>query len=41
MAFDQFINEIKYGNGGEEMVENVHIGDNVVIRCQTSTDENC
>jgi len=43
MAFDQSIDEIKYGNGGEEMEEmakDVHIGENVAVRCQTSTNEN-
>ncbi len=39
VAFDQSIDEINYGNGGEEMAKDVHIGDNVAIRCQTSTNE--
>jgi hypothetical protein len=34
-----FEDEIKYGNGGEKMVEDIHEGDNVVIKCQTSTYE--
>ncbi len=28
-----------WGNGGEQMVEDVHIGDNVAIKCHSSTYE--
>ncbi len=38
-AFHDPIDEIEFGSRGEEMVENVQLGDNVAIRCQTSTYE--
>jgi hypothetical protein len=34
-----FEDEIEYGNGGEQMAEDIHEGDNVVVKCQTSMDE--
>jgi hypothetical protein len=39
VAFDQSIEEIENVSGGKKMVQDVHIRDNVAIRCQTSTYE--
>ncbi len=36
---DQFFDDIEYGGGGEQMVEDVHIGNNVVVKWQTNTNE--
>jgi hypothetical protein len=30
---------VEFGNGGEEMVEDVLVGDNIVVFCQSSIDE--
>ncbi len=38
-AFHDPIDEIEFGSGGKEMVEDVQLGDNIAIRCQTSTFE--
>jgi hypothetical protein len=34
-----FDTKIEYGNGGEQMAKDIHAGDNVAIKCQTSTNE--
>jgi hypothetical protein len=31
--------EIEYGSGGEQMVEDVHVGDNVTMKCDDVIDE--
>jgi hypothetical protein len=31
--------EIEFGSGGEQMAKDVHIGNNVAIRCEFSSDE--
>jgi hypothetical protein len=38
-AFHDSVDEIEYGSKGEEMIEGVQLGDNVVVRCQTSTSD--
>jgi hypothetical protein len=30
---------MEFGNGGEEMVEDICVGDNIVILCQSSPNE--
>jgi hypothetical protein len=37
---DQFVDDIEYGSKGKQMVKDVHIGDNVIVKCQTDIDEN-
>jgi hypothetical protein len=37
---DQFANDIEYGSEGKQMVKHVHIGDNVMVKCQIDIDEN-
>jgi hypothetical protein len=36
-TFHDYVDEIEFGSGGEEMIEGVQLGDNVVVKCQTST----
>jgi len=31
--------EVEYGSEGKQMVEDIQIGDNMVVKCQTSIDE--
>ncbi len=31
--------EIEFGSGGEQMAKDVHVGNNVAIRCEFSSDE--
>jgi hypothetical protein len=31
---------VEYGNGGEEMVDDVVVGDNITMLCQSSSNEN-
>ncbi len=33
------LNEMKFGMGGEEMAHDLVVGDNIIVMCQTSTDE--
>jgi hypothetical protein len=32
--------EIEFGSGGEQMARYVHVGGNVVVKCQSSMGEN-
>jgi hypothetical protein len=34
------IAKVEYGNGGEEMVDDVVVGDNITMLCQSSSNEN-
>ncbi len=38
-AFHDYVDEIEFGSGGEEMTKGAQLGDNVTIRCQTSKSE--
>jgi hypothetical protein len=38
-SFNDPNEEIEFGNGGEQMAKDVHVGNNVAVKCEFSSDE--